>query len=403
MNTALRKAFFYLTCFFGSLHNVLAIEIGNKITLLNINRDEMSKRMSLQKTNVDQASDHYHKDVNLPEPNRITPSLTRLKATVLSTMTNISHTIKNTLDEAKGKKSLAETVTTFLNGTNWRLLMIKNDALNDENLKPLLDKIKENENAVKNLEELLLETKNLKELPPHCFEGLEKLTILRLSGCQALSNLQVDCFIGLNNLDSLILSGTALKKLIRNRFANLPKLKNLSLSNSENLERFESGCFFGIETLTTLTLSNCPKITTIESEWLDDLTELKTLDLASCTNLEALETNCFFKLKHLEELNIYNTALKEILEGNFNGLLNLKRLRLNNNDQLAKIHPHCFDLLENLTDLDLSMNPKLQNLPNNIFSKLNALQKINLPAQFRNIPNINKRFGIRKEADISYE
>ena len=116
-------------------------------------------------------------------------------------------------------------------------------------------------------------------------------------------------------------------------------------------------------------------ITSLSSNDFDGLSNLDRLYLNN-NNLNSLPEDVFAGLSNLQMLTLNNNNLSNLPEDIFAGLSNLQHLHLNNND-LSGLPENIFDDLSNLQELGLYEN-NLSSLPEDIFAGLSNLQELNL-------------------------
>ena len=127
-------------------------------------------------------------------------------------------------------------------------------------------------------------------------------------------------------------------------------------------------------------------ITSLKSGDFDGLSNLKTLRLDN-NSLTSLPTDIFSGLSKLEELDISGNSLTTVPSDVFDGLYNLKMLDLQRNEAvgsnnfyyatLTSLSSGVFDDLTSLEVLDLGVNG-LRSLPSEIFDGLSNLKKLDL-------------------------
>uniref|UniRef100_A0A6C0EAI8 Uncharacterized protein n=1 Tax=viral metagenome TaxID=1070528 RepID=A0A6C0EAI8_9ZZZZ len=223
----------------------------------------------------------------------------------------------------------------------------------------------------RNITELNLKYKKLKEIPPN-IKYLTKLQTLNLSE-NKLKKIKENTFDNLTNLQQLFLGSNELRIIKENTFDKLTNLHYLDVGNNQ-LTEIKENAFDRLTDLTHLYL-NGNKLKEIKENIFDKLTNLQTLNLNS-NKLTKIKENTFYGLTNLHTLYLYNSRLREIKENAFHGLTNLRHLHLYNN-KLTEIKENAFDGLTNLTILHLNGN-KLTEIKENAFDGLANLQELYL-------------------------
>lgn len=175
-----------------------------------------------------------------------------------------------------------------------------------------------------------------------------------------------------NNLTKISLSNSQLKSISSNIFHNLSNLKSINLSRNM-LTKIDACTFNGLFNLRSIYLYN-NEITSIDSQLFKDLKNLNLL-MISTNQLKSIETNTFYELFNLAEIDLAHNKLTTI-SGVFNGLFNLRELRLSCN-QISKLDSDVFKSLINLKEIYLDGN-LLTCLDFNLFNGMSNLVFINL-------------------------
>ena len=221
----------------------------------------------------------------------------------------------------------------------------------------------------RNITELNLKYKKLKEIPPN-IKYLTKLKILNLRH-NKLTELKENTFSKLINLQELYLNENQLTEIKENIFDRLTNLRTLDLGVNR-LAEIKEHVFDRLTNLKHLYL-NGNKLTEIKETTFDRLTNLQTLNLNS-NKLTEIKENAFHGLINLQTLSLCGNKSIEITENAFHGLTNLQELYLGEN-QLTEIKENIFDSLTNLRTLDLGMN-RLAEIKETTFDRLINLQEL---------------------------
>ncbi|CAH1788789.1 unnamed protein product [Owenia fusiformis] len=228
------------------------------------------------------------------------------------------------------------------------------------------------------LEILDLSHGQLRTISPEAFSPLTKLTELDLSYNQIrtvtklgeflkmktlnlqhnqLKSLDTNTFNQLYNIESLYLNDNLLKDVDENALYNMGKLEILDLSNN-NITVLPDNFFFSMLNLKTLKLSQALRLKE-QSKWnkvFASLWRLETL-LVQNNGITGLHADTFQYLKTLQELDISGNELQLLPVGLFNTAGSTLQSVKANRNLIKTIDVKVFDKLNNLTLLDVSMNP----------------------------------------------
>lgn len=169
--------------------------------------------------------------------------------------------------------------------------------------------------------------------------------------------------------DILILS----KSIIANELA---ACRTFSISGFQ-FNTIEQNAFQLLINLRELSLSGS-RINTLVGH-VFKLRHLKKLEMYACS-IKLIEVNAFLGLTHLEYLNLgHNPQIDLNNAGQFNGLSNLLRLNLSDNDFKYDINTmRIFENLSSLTELDLTLSSLRRRVDMNMFRGLVCLEKLEL-------------------------
>ena len=335
--------------FCGSSHPILPAEIS-KLKLLN--ELDLSDNMyrHLQRKHLENLADLPLKRLDLSRTflnqvdNDTFIDLRRLENLDLSYQTSGVPWIK---------KALHSLVNSSLHSLKLRNVFVDGD-----------EDSKFSHNHLKPLHRLKLEFLDLgesfgawpKHLPGRFFRDVPHLVELFLDGSELFS-IVPGAFSGLVNLKRLHLQNNMISCGGVNTFLYtsppLPRLQYLDLNNnvlmtSLSIFKVSKESF---PNLRTLLLRNNRIASVSRDTFMTDTLEM--LDLSE-NPLKLLPNGTFSLLSSLQKLNLEEmTHLQEIEGDSFQGLLNLKELKMNNNF-LKIVHPHAFAHLKNLTNLHLS-------------------------------------------------
>ncbi|KAK6617632.1 hypothetical protein RUM44_005220 [Polyplax serrata] len=204
-----------------------------------------------------------------------------------------------------------------------------------------------------NLEILDLSQNYFTEYPYVTLNGLYRLKYLNLSSnlIKSVSNSNLG---ELNNLEMLDLSRNNINSIQPGTFLGLKKLRHLDMSVN-SLRTIEDDAFEGLDNLEQLSL-NDNNILLIPASALGRLPRLVYLDI-SYNRISALSRDILQSTAgELVYFNLARNVIREIPEGTFQDLKNLKILNLNGN-LLSKVNGHTFLGLEDTLEyLHLGQN-----------------------------------------------
>ncbi|XP_019942484.2 leucine-rich repeat neuronal protein 2 [Paralichthys olivaceus] len=274
-----------------------------------------------------------------------------------------------------------------------------------------------------NTHTLRLQSNLLSELDTEALHGLPNLTDLDLSQNRFSRVRTITQGSSLPSLLSLHLEENHLSHLPESSFSSLPALQELFLSHN-NLYSIAPGAFIGLDSLLRLHINN-NRITTIDPWWFRALPHLEVLMLGG-NPVEALPEKGFLALKSLrslvlggmglrglaeealegldglESLSFYDNLLtkvptqalrrvpglkfldlnknriKLIETGDFQDMVHLKELGLNNMDDLVSIEKAALENLPELTKLEITNNPRLSYIHPQAFLQLSRLESLML-------------------------
>ncbi|XP_078144176.1 leucine-rich repeat neuronal protein 1 [Centroberyx gerrardi] len=197
---------------------------------------------------------------------------------------------------------------------------------------------------------LHLNSNRLVSIDSRWFESLPSLEILMI-GENPLLGLQDRNFVPLSRLHSLVLAGVGLSGVPPGAFLGLDYLESLSFYDNQ--------------------LRSVPR------DALSALPNLKFLDL-NRNPIGRVQEGDFQNLLHLEELSLNNMEELLLVErGAFRNLPEMAKLELYNNPRLSYIDPQAFSELGSLRTL-LLHNNQLTLLPRPLLSSLPSLEEVSL-------------------------
>ncbi|KAE8573054.1 chaoptin [Halyomorpha halys] len=328
------------------------------------------------------------------------------------------------------------------------LKSIKYLALDNNNINAIPESISNFEN----IETLILDFNNLKELKSTVFSSSahKSLKEVRLS-FNKIPSIDSKTFSGLSNLETVGLHSNKIIKISENAFTDLIQKFSVYLSNNV-IEIIESKSFSNIPKLKmvdlhgnklltfdytvfeNVTTDNDPMTLNLSSNRIENLkvptyqrnpvyisvldlshnkfakvpeklveiqTSLKSLDL-SYNEITAIESVDFYSMLNLEHLSLIHNKIVQVKPDAFISLKKLQILNLSHN-HIEEIQNEQFKNLENLRILDLSFN-SINNIPSNAFENT-KVEKLSLSNnRISSLPSllvVNLRNALRI-LDLSY-
>ncbi|XP_071767095.2 leucine-rich repeat neuronal protein 2 [Centroberyx gerrardi] len=274
-----------------------------------------------------------------------------------------------------------------------------------------------------NTHTLRLQSNLLSELESAVLHSLPNLTELDLSQNRFSSVRTITQMSSLPSLLSLHLEENQLNHLPEASFSSLPALQELFLSHT-NLHSLAPGAFIGLDSLLRLHINN-NGLTTIDPRWFRALPRLEVLMLGgnpvealpergfqalrslrslvlggmglrglaekALEGLDGLESLSFYdnmltkvptqalrRVPGLKFLDLNKNRIKLVETGDFNDMVHLKELGLNNMEELVSIERAALDNLPELTKLEITNNPRLSYIHPQAFLQLGRLESLML-------------------------
>nr|XP_033334332.1 leucine-rich repeat-containing protein 15-like [Megalopta genalis] len=231
------------------------------------------------------------------------------------------------------------------------------------------------------LTQLIVSSNHIASLPDGAFSNLPRLIYLNMAN-NNIQKLQNNVFLGLESLQVLIATRNNLMQIERGAFRNLTQLKTLYLHRN-SLTKLEKGTFAELENLKDLNLA-WNKFQSITKDTFSclpqsldflhiDFNQISSLDPGSFKNVPRFTLSLTgnkissipkgtFELATLRDLHLNNNTLTTIDGDSYEGLPQLKRLWLTDN-QIVDIPKGSCKNFGSLNVLDISKNPfqKLNN------------------------------------------
>ncbi|XP_051890249.1 leucine-rich repeat-containing protein 4-like [Pristis pectinata] len=212
---------------------------------------------------------------------------------------------------------------------------------------------------------------NIQLIKADTFRHLYHMEVLQL-GRNSIRQIEVGAFNGLTSLNTLELFENRLTVIPSGAFESFSKLRELWLRNNP-IESIPSYAFNRVPSLLRLDLGELRKLEYILDGAFEGLINLKYLNLGMC-NLKDMPN--LTPLVRLEELEMSSNHFPAIKPGSFQGLKSLKKLWLMNS-QVNLIERNAFDDLTALVELNLAHN-NLTSLPHDLFAPLRYLVELHL-------------------------
>uniref|UniRef100_A0A3Q1FQ59 Leucine rich repeat neuronal 2 n=1 Tax=Acanthochromis polyacanthus TaxID=80966 RepID=A0A3Q1FQ59_9TELE len=224
------------------------------------------------------------------------------------------------------------------------------------------------------LQELFLSHNNLHSIAPGAFTGLDSLLRLHINN-NRLTTVDPLWFKALPRLEVLMLGGNPVEALPERGFIALKSLRSLVLGGM-GLRGLAEKALEGLEGLESLSFYD-NLLTKVPTQALRRVPGLKFLDLNK-NRIKLIESGDFQDMIHLKELGLNNMEeLVSIERAALENLPELTKLEITNNPRLSYIHPQAFLQLSRLESLMLNSN-SLSALHQHIMLSLPSLQEVSL-------------------------
>lgn len=293
----------------------------------------------------------------------------RLQSNLLSVLdTAVLHGLPNLtdLDLSQNRFSRVRTIT---QGSSLPSLLSLH--LEENHLSHLPD---DSFSSLPGLQELFLSHNNLHSIAPGAFTGLDSLLRLHINN-NRLTTVDPQWFRALPNLEVLMLGGNPVEALPEQGFMALKSLRSLVLGGM-GLRGLAEKALEGLEGLESLSFYD-NLLTKVPTQALRRVPGLKFLDLNK-NRIRLIETGDFQGMVHLKELGLNNMEeLVSIERAALENLPELTKLEITNNPRLSYIHPQAFVQLSRLESLMLNSN-SLSALHQHIMLSLPSLQEVSL-------------------------
>lgn len=305
----------------------------------------------------------------LPAPIPITTHTLRLQSNLLSELdASVLHGLPNLtdLDVSQNRFSHVRSVT-----QDSSLPALLSLHLEENHLSHLPEA---SFSSLPNLQELFLNHNNLHAIAPGAFSGLDSLLRLHINN-NRLSTVDPRWFRALPRLEVLMLGGNPVEVLPERGFSTLKSLRSLVLGGM-GLRSLEEKALEGLESLESLSFYE-NLLTKVPTQALRTVPGLKFLDLNK-NLIKLINTGDFQNMIHLKELGLNNMEeLVSIEKAALDNLPELTKLEITNNPRLSYIHPEAFLQLSRLESLMLNSN-SLITLHQRTMLSLPSLQEVSL-------------------------
>ena len=223
-----------------------------------------------------------------------------------------------------------------------------------------------------------LSNNNITDLDGVAFSETNELEYLNLSG-NSIGSLPDGLLANLPNIRSLVLQSNSLLEMPSSNLALVPSLEELDLSYNL-VEELATNSLPVLRSLVSLNLAN-NVIRSIAEDSFENLPRLVFLDLVG-NNLTSVPTEALSRLSVLSNLSLGRNPLIELKTLAFRNLFELKSLDLRE-CAITRIHPRAFADNINLIRITLDGNHELADLPSRIlygarYLKYVSLRKCNL-------------------------
>ncbi|XP_075882876.1 leucine-rich repeat neuronal protein 1 [Nelusetta ayraudi] len=224
------------------------------------------------------------------------------------------------------------------------------------------------------LEELYINHNRISSIGPKAFAGLTNLLRLHLNSNRLVA-IDSRWFESLPSLEILMIGENPILGLEEKNFLPLSRLHSLVLAGM-GLASVPSAAFLGLDYLESLSFYD-NRLRSVPRDALSVLPNLKFLDL-NRNPISRVQQGDFQNLLHLEELSLNN--MEELLmveRGSFHNLPEVVKLELCTNPLLSYIDPQAFSELPALRSLLLHSN-QLGLLSGELLSSLPSLEEVSL-------------------------
>ena len=220
---------------------------------------------------------------------------------------------------------------------------------------------------------LSLRKNGIASISAHAFRGLPKLQVLNLRG-NNLNAVPPAAFAGLGTLQQLDLSENPLAGLVPNQFVGLGDLRRLAIQSSP-LASLPAGIFAGLGNLTALELDNS-MLATVPAAVFAPLARLETLYMHG-NRLRALPDDAFAGLASLQRLFLNENMLASLPAKLFEPLVELRRVNVEAN-VLATLGGAQFRTNTKLEIMELGRNPAMRSIGFGSFNGLRNVRHVRL-------------------------
>ncbi|KAK5864164.1 hypothetical protein PBY51_001125 [Eleginops maclovinus] len=224
------------------------------------------------------------------------------------------------------------------------------------------------------LEELYINHNHISSIGPKAFAGLSNLLRLHLNSNRLVA-IDSRWFESLPSLEILMIGENPILGLEEKNFLPLSRLHSLVLAGM-GLASVPSAAFLGLDYLESLSFYD-NKLRSVPRDALSVLPNLKFLDL-NRNPISRVQQGDFQNLLHLEELSLNNMDELLIVErAAFQNLPEIAKLEICSNPRLSYIDPQAFSDLSSLRTLLLHSN-QLSLLSSPLLSSLPSLEELSL-------------------------
>ncbi|KAJ0064444.1 hypothetical protein NL108_006496, partial [Boleophthalmus pectinirostris] len=211
------------------------------------------------------------------------------------------------------------------------------------------------------LEELYINHNQIRTIETWAFSGLTSLLRLHLNSNQ-LESIDSRWFDSLPALEILMLGENPVLVLKEGSFQSLPRLHSLVLA-SMGLQSVSPKAFAGLDCLESLSFYD---------------NKLRSTPCLSHVLSGSVPRDALKVLPNLKFLDLNRNPISRIQQGDFQDLLHLQEISLNNMEQLQMVEPNSFQNLPELIKVEMCNNIHLSHLHPHTFSGVPWLRSLML-------------------------
>ncbi|XP_068588207.1 leucine-rich repeat neuronal protein 1 isoform X2 [Cebidichthys violaceus] len=219
---------------------------------------------------------------------------------------------------------------------------------------------------------LYLEENHIQDLEDFSLRNLSSLEELYINH-NHISSIEPKAFAGLTNLLRLHLNSNRLVAIDSRWFESLPSLEILMIGENPILGLEEKN-FLPLSRLHSLVLAGMG-LASVPSAAFLGLDYLESLSFYD-NRLRSVPRDALSLLPNLKFLDLNRNPISRVQQGDFQNLLHLEELSLNNMEQLLMVERAAFKNLPEIVKLELCSNPRLSYIDPQAFSELSSLRTL---------------------------